>query len=86
MPVNNLTYASPESLGIPSQAIINFLEDMQTYRIPLHSYLVLRHGKVAAEGYCAPFDADRKHRMYSSTFLPVSFSTMPASTTVALVS
>ena len=44
MPVNNLTYASPESLGIPSQAIINFLEDMQTYRIPLHSYLVLRHG------------------------------------------
>ena len=25
MPVNNLTYASPESLGIPSQAIINFL-------------------------------------------------------------
>ena len=65
MPVNNLTYASPESLGIPSQAIINFLEDMQTYRIPLHSYLVLRHGKVAAEGYCAPFDADRKHRMYS---------------------
>ena len=65
MPVNNLTYASPESLGIPSQAIINFLEDMQTYRIPLHSYLVLRHGKVAAEGYCAPFDADTKHRMYS---------------------
>ena len=29
MPVNNLTYASPESLGIPSQAIINFLEDMK---------------------------------------------------------
>jgi len=65
MPENNLTYATPESLGIPTQAILNFLEDMKTYRIPLHSFLVLRHGKVAAEGYCAPFDADRKHRMYS---------------------
>lgn len=65
MPENNLTYASPESLGISSQSILNFLEDMKTFRIPLHSYLVLRHGKVAAEGYCAPFDADRKHRMYS---------------------
>lgn len=65
MPENNLTYATPESLGIPSQSILNFLEDMKTYRIPLHSYLVLRHGKVAAEGYCAPFDAEHKHRMYS---------------------
>ena len=65
MPEKNLMHATPESLGIPSQAIINFLDDMKTLKIPLHSYLVLRHGKVAAEGYCAPFDAQRKHRMYS---------------------
>ena len=65
MPENNLVYATPESLGIPSQGILNFLEDMKELKIPLHSYIVLRHGKVAAEGYCAPFDADRKHRMYS---------------------
>ena len=65
MSENNLVYSTPEALGIPSQAILGFLEDMKTYKIPLHSYLVLRHGKVAAEGYCAPFDADTKHRMYS---------------------
>lgn len=65
MPESNLIYATPESLGIPTQAILDFLEDMKTFKIPLHSYLVLRHGKVAAEGYCAPFDAERKHRMYS---------------------
>ena len=65
MSENNLVYSTPEALGIPSQAILGFLEDMKTYNIPLHSYLVLRHGKVAAEGYCAPFDADTKHRMYS---------------------
>ena len=65
MSENNLVYSTPEALGIPSQAILSFLEDMKSYKIPLHSYLVLRHGKVAAEGYCAPFDADTKHRMYS---------------------
>ena len=65
MSENNLVYSTPEALGIPSQAILGFLEDMKSYKIPLHSYLVLRHGKVAAEGYCAPFDADTKHRMYS---------------------
>ena len=65
MSENNLVYSTPAALGIPSQAILGFLEDMKSYKIPLHSYLVLRHGKVAAEGYCAPFDADTKHRMYS---------------------
>ena len=65
MSSNNLTYATPEALGIPSQSIIDFLEDMKTFRIPLHGFLVLRHGKVAAEGYCAPFDENTKHRMYS---------------------
>jgi len=62
----NLVFATPESLGIPSQAILDFLQDMKTYKIPLHSYLVMRHGKVAAEGYCKPyFDVNIKHRMYS---------------------
>ncbi len=65
MPENNLVYASPESLGIPSQAILDFLDEMRDCRLAMHSYIVLRHGKVAAEGYCAPFDENRKHRLYS---------------------
>lgn len=65
MPQNNLSYASPESLGIPSAAISDFLDELKGYRFPIHSFLLLRHGKVAAEGYCPPFDEGRKHRMYS---------------------
>lgn len=65
MSENNLVYASPESLGIPSQAISDFLDELRELCFPIHSYLLLRHGKVAAEGYCPPFNADRKHRMYS---------------------
>ena len=56
---------SPESLGIPSESIIRFLDKMKLYGFPMHSYIVSRHGKIAAEGYTAPFTADTKHRMYS---------------------
>ena len=62
---NQFEYASPESLGIPSAAVAAFLREMEECRFPLHSYILMRHGKIAAEGYVAPFTADRKHRMYS---------------------
>ena len=44
MPQNNLSYASPESLGIPSAAISDFLDELKGYRFPIHSFLLLRHG------------------------------------------
>lgn len=56
---------SPESLGIPSQAILNFLQRIDTERIGMHGFLLVRHNRIAAEGYWAPWSADRKHRMYS---------------------
>ena len=56
---------SPESLGIPSGSIVRFLDKMKTYAFPLHSYIITRHGKIAAEGYTDPFGPDTKHRMYS---------------------
>ncbi len=65
MPENNLIYAAPESQGVPTQALINCLNNLRENRIPVHSFMFLRHGKVVAEGYCPPFDEDRKHRMYS---------------------
>lgn len=62
---HQLQFASPEALGIPSEAILKFLKEMQECQFPLHSYIVMRHGVVAAEGYVDPFGADKKHRMYS---------------------
>ncbi len=31
----------------------------------MHGFLLVRHNTIAAEGYWAPWSADRKHRMYS---------------------
>ena len=65
MKTENLVYATPESLGIPTCAIEEFLAEIEEKRLCMHGFLLLRHGKVAAEGYWPPFNADRKHRMYS---------------------
>ena len=65
MPENNLTYAVPESLGIPSGAIEAFLEALQKKSLCMHGFMLIRHGKVAAEGYWPPFDENRSHRMFS---------------------
>jgi CubicO group peptidase (beta-lactamase class C family) len=59
------TAPSPESLGIPSRAILNFLQRIDAERINMHGFLLVRHNKIAAEGYWAPWSVDRKHRMYS---------------------
>ena len=56
---------SPESLGIPSQAILNFLQRIDAERIGMHGFLLVRRNRIAAEGYWAPWSAERKHRMYS---------------------
>lgn len=57
--------SSPESVGIPSDAILNFLQRIDAERICMHGFLLVRHSKIAAEGYWSPWSAERKHRMYS---------------------
>lgn len=57
--------SSPESLGIPSSAVFNFLERIDRHQTCMHGFLLLRKGQIAAEGYWAPFSEDSMHRMYS---------------------
>lgn len=64
---NPLLTAIPEELGIPSMAVSNFIKTLEDNNLNMHSFIMLRHGKIAAEGYWKPFNAERKHRMYSIT-------------------
>lgn len=57
--------ASPEEAGVSSVAVAAFMEDMKKSGIENHSFLILRHGKVAAECFFAPFTRDTPHAMYS---------------------
>ncbi len=59
--------AVPEELGISSRDIVAFLKDVKKKKINLHGFMIVRHGKVAAEGYWKPFHENYMHRMYSTS-------------------
>lgn len=55
----------PEEAGIPSEAVLRFLNRLEQYHIPMHSVHLLRHGMLATAGYYAPFAPGQLHRMFS---------------------
>jgi hypothetical protein len=57
--------SSPESLGIDSRVITEFLEYCEKEAVELHSFMLLRKGKVAAEAWRKPFTANTPHTMFS---------------------
>lgn len=69
-----LPICTPEETGISSGAILRFIERLERYRLNMHSYIILRHGKMIAEGYYKPFCEGKLHRMYSvsKTFTSVA--------------
>lgn len=63
---NNLERSvSPESVGIDSRAIIDFFNECEAENIELHSFMLLRHGKVAVQAWWAPFNPQTPHTMFS---------------------
>lgn len=55
----------PEEVGVSSQTVLDFLSEMDAKGVEFHSFMVIRHGKVACECYRKPYSADRPHAMYS---------------------
>lgn len=60
-----LPRSTPEAEGVSSEGILNFLEAAAKSNHEFHSFMVLRHGKVVAEGWWNPYRPDLKHTMYS---------------------
>jgi len=56
---------SPESLGIDSRAVLGFIDDCETNHIEIHSFMLLRHGRVAAEAWWNPYAPEIPHTMFS---------------------
>ncbi len=57
--------ATPESQGLSSQAIIDFVHAIKEAGLELHGMIISRHHKILAEGYWAPYSA-KPHRIYSA--------------------
>jgi hypothetical protein len=61
----SLPRMSPESQGISSSALRNFLTAIKASGINWHSFMLIRHGNVIAEGWWKPFEPQFKHTLYS---------------------
>lgn len=60
-------YSSPETVGISSEWLAGFLDRLDAQDLPLHSALIMRHGKICMETYYKPYTRDTLHRMFSVT-------------------
>ena len=65
--MQKLERCKPEEAGVSSRSVIYFLEALERARIPLHSLMIIRNGRVAAEVYYEPYEKNMLHRFYSAT-------------------
>ncbi len=60
-----LPRSTPEAQGISSRAILDFVESADKNINTLHSFMLVRHGRVIAEGWWKPEAADKPHVLAS---------------------
>jgi len=61
----SLPHTTPEEQGISSVAIADFVATVEKTNIGLHSFMLLRHGSVVAEGWWHPWRAAAPHMLFS---------------------
>jgi hypothetical protein len=62
-----LPRSTPEAEGVSSSGIIDFLNAVDAGKVELHSFMLIRHGKVIAEGWWNPYSSEYKHIMFSAS-------------------
>ncbi|MEX6687006.1 serine hydrolase [Danxiaibacter flavus] len=63
----SLPRSTPEAQGVSSKEILDFIDAANKSKTEFHSFMLLRHGKVVAEGWWNPYRADLKHTLYSTS-------------------
>jgi CubicO group peptidase (beta-lactamase class C family) len=61
----DLPRSSPESQGVSSAAIQSFVEAADKTIDSLHSFMLVCHGQVVAEGWWSPYSPETPHALYS---------------------
>lgn len=64
-PDNALPRTSPEEQGIDSAALLQFVEALDNQINEIHSFMLLRHGAVVAEGWWSPNEPAHSHLIFS---------------------
>jgi CubicO group peptidase (beta-lactamase class C family) len=81
MTVRPLPADTPAAQGVDARGIEAFLDAVEAAPdIEPHSLMIVRHGRLVASGWWAPYTADRRHLLYS---LSKSFTSTAAGLAVA---
>src|SRR5450759_722434 len=57
----NLPRSTPEAEGVSSAGILAFLAAVRRSKHELHSFMLVRHGRVVAEGWWSPYGPEFNH-------------------------
>ncbi|MDB4882741.1 MAG: beta-lactamase [Gemmatimonadetes bacterium] len=60
-----LPRSTPEHEGIPSAAVLAFVQAADTAVDAMNSFMLVRHGRIVAEGWWGPYEARTPHILYS---------------------
>ncbi len=60
-----LPRSTPEAEGVALAGILAFLDAAAQARHEMHSFMLVRHGRVVAEGWWSPYGPQFNHTMYS---------------------
>ena len=63
--VSAFARATPSARGVDAAGVLAFVDAAERRGLGLHSLMIARHGDVIAEGWWAPYSADRVHLAYS---------------------
>jgi CubicO group peptidase (beta-lactamase class C family) len=61
----SLPRSNPEAQGVRSEGILDFLKAVAGSKHEFHSFMMLRRGRVIAEGWWAPYAPGLNHMLYS---------------------
>ena len=77
---------TPEEAGIPSAVLLRYLNALERQRVCLHSFIIVRHNKIAYEASWAPMTSTELHRMYSTSksFVSVAVGMLQAEGKISL--
>ena len=65
LPEKRLVRSTPEAEGIPSTFILKFIDEVEKNIHELHSFMLLRHGKIVADGWWYPYAPQMLHTLWS---------------------
>jgi CubicO group peptidase (beta-lactamase class C family) len=63
--ISALPRSTPEAQGVSSSAVLAFVDEADKKIDAMHSFMLVRHGQVVAEGWWSPYDASTRHELYS---------------------